>query len=65
MEFDGTEYNSEHFKKDKPLIKCSFCSQTNRKNLVFYKGLLSALICSDCVKMLINMLISKSIDRDE
>lgn len=51
--------------KDKPLIKCSFCSQTNRKNLVFYKGQLSALICSDCVKMLINMLISKSIDRDE
>jgi len=33
--------------------RCAFCSQTSRPGLQFFKGLLSPLICSECVKKIL------------
>jgi|FLOH01.1.fsa_nt_gi hypothetical protein len=49
-------------KKIKIENQCSFCSCTNE---VFFKGLLSALICEDCLRSLLLMCFEKMVDSFE
>ena len=41
--------------------RCDFCSQTSRPGLAMYKGDLSAMICSDCVKAVMLMAVDHSV----
>jgi len=43
--------------------RCDFCSTTSRKGLVFYKGLLGALICSDCIRTIMMLVLDNAVER--
>jgi hypothetical protein len=43
--------------------RCVHCSQTEKEGLMFFQGLLSSLICSDCVRGLVDTLINRAIDQ--
>lgn len=47
------------------ITRCDFCSATGREGLVFYKGLLSALICSNCIKSIISLVLDNTINTIE
>lgn len=45
--------------------RCAFCSQTSKKGLVFYKGLLSTLICSECVEAIVSAKLTIALGKME
>ena len=49
----------------KETLRCDFCSKTNECNptLIFYRGLLSGLICGDCIVIILKIEIEKLIDK--
>jgi len=45
--------------------RCDFCSTTSKPGIVFYKGLLGALICSDCVKAIMLLILDNAINKSD
>lgn len=50
---------------DENVKRCAFCSATDRKDLIFYQGLLSPLICSDCVRGIMLLVLDRTVSRME
>lgn len=43
--------------------RCAFCSMTEKDGRTFFKGLLSPLICEECIKKIIDMIFEYGLEK--